>query len=128
MELLKTIHVSCVALSFCGFFIRGIWMITGSGLLHQKWTKVFPHVVDAALLISALWLLFELQWPFFDLPWLQMKVFALLIYIALGMFALKPMFSKRLRVSAWISGLLVFLFIVSVAMSKSAAGVFANYL
>ena len=30
METLKTIHVTCVLLSFTGFFIRGLWMISDS--------------------------------------------------------------------------------------------------
>jgi len=122
MYWIKLIHVSCVVLSFGGFFLRGIWMLTDSTLLHQKLTKIIPHVVDAMLLGSALLMLYGWQWSIFDLPWLQVKVVALLVYIGLGMLALKPGRTKRIRFLAWLSGLVVFLFIVSVALTKSVAG------
>jgi len=122
MEWIKSIHISCVVLSFSGFFIRGIWMLFGSSLLHKKWVKILPHVVDATLLLSALLMLYIMQWSVLDYQWLQVKIGALLVYIWLGMLALKPGRSKRTRFFAWLSGLIVFLFIVSVALTKSVYG------
>jgi len=37
MENVKIIHVTFVALSFAGFFIRGLWMLKDSALLRQRW-------------------------------------------------------------------------------------------
>ena len=122
MHWIKLIHVSCVILSFGGFFLRGIWMLSGSTLLHRKLTKIIPHVVDAILLGSALIMLYAMELSVFDLPWLQVKIVALLVYIGLGMLALKFGRTLRVRVFAWLAGLVVFLFIVSVAMSKSVFG------
>jgi len=118
----KLIHVGCVILSFGGFFLRGIWMLSGSALLHRKLTKIIPHVIDAILLGSALIMLYEKEWSVFDLPWLQVKIVALLVYIGLGMLALKAGYTKRFRFMAWLCGLIVFLFIVSVALTKSVYG------
>jgi len=122
MEWVKSIHISCVILSFSGFFIRGIWMMLGSSLLYKKWVKTLPHVVDATLLLSALLMLYIMQWSVLDYQWLQVKIGALLVYIWLGMLALKPGRPKRIRFVAWLSGLIVFLFIVSVAINKSVFG------
>ena len=122
MEWIKSIHISCVVLSFSGFFLRGIWMLSGSSMLHKKWVKTVPHVVDATLLLSALLMLYILQWSVLDYQWLQVKIGALLVYIWLGMLALKPGRPKRVRFVAWLSGLIVFLFIVSVAINKSVFG------
>jgi uncharacterized membrane protein SirB2 len=122
MEWLKPLHISCVALSFCGFFLRGVWMLRGSAWLHNKWVKRLPHVVDTGLLVSALSMLYVMQWSVLDHPWLQVKIVALLVYIGLGTLALKPGRSLGVRVAAWMIGLLVFLFIVSVALTKSVSG------
>ena len=122
MEYLKLIHVTTVVLSFCGFFIRGIWMILASDMLLNKWVKVLPHVIDATLLCSALLMLYFSQWSVIENTWLQVKIVALLVYIGLGMVTLKFGQTLRVRVFAWLAGLVVFLFIVSVAMSKSVFG------
>jgi uncharacterized membrane protein SirB2 len=127
VELIKTIHVSCVVLSFSGFFIRGIWMMQESAQLKQRWTKILPHVVDTLLLTSAI--ILAVQWPLSPLqqPWLLAKIIALLVYVFAGMVALRFGRSKTVRVSAWIFGLLTFLYIVSVALSKSALGWLSHF-
>jgi len=122
MEWIKSIHISCVVLSFSSFFLRGIWMMFDSSLLHNRWVKTVPHVVDATLLLSALLMLYIMQWSVLDYQWLQVKIGALLVYIVLGMLALKPGRPKRIRFMAWLSALVVFLYIVSVALTKSVYG------
>ena len=84
--------------------------------------KVLPHVIDATLLSSALLMLYFSQWSVIENAWLQVKIIALLVYIGLGMVALKFGQTLRVRVFAWLAGLVVFLFIVSVALSKSVFG------
>lgn len=122
MEWLKPIHISCVVLSFSGFFLRGIWMLTESDMLFRKWVKTLPHVIDAVLLGSALLMLYVLKLSVLENGWLLMKIGALLLYIALGMLALKYGKSRKVRGLAWCAGLMVFIFIVTVALTKSASG------
>ena len=124
MEWLKTLHVTCVVLSFSGFFIRGLWMLTAPDKLQNKWVKTVPHIVDAVLLSSALLMLFQLQLSIFENNWLIAKISALAIYILLGMLALKPGRPKLIRGIAWVSGMIIFIYIVSVALTKSVAGFF----
>ena len=125
METVKTIHVAFVALSFAGFFIRGIWMLRNSTLLRQRWVRITPQVVDTVLLVSAIVLAVQLRYSPMEQPWLMAKIIALVIYIAVGLVALRFGSSKRVRLSAWLLGLFIFMYIVSVAMSKSALGWFA---
>ena len=125
METVKTIHVAFVALSFAGFFIRGIWMLRDSTLLRQRWVRITPQVVDTVLLVSAIVLAVQMRFSPMEQPWLMAKIIALVIYIAVGLVALRFGSSKRVRLSAWLLGLFIFMYIVSVAMSKSALGWFA---
>ena len=125
METVKTVHVTFVALSFAGFFIRGIWMLKDSPLLQQKWVRISPQVVDTVLLVSAIILAVQLRMSPMEQSWLMAKIIALLAYIAVGMIALRLGRSKRIRLAAWLLGLVIFLYIVSVALSKSVLGWFA---
>jgi len=118
MSWIKLIHVTCAALSFLGFFVRGLWMLFNEPMLQKKWVKVFPHLVDTVLLLSAFLLLYTSHWSVFENTWLQIKILALLFYIGLGMLALKPGRPKKFRVVAWLMALGVFLLIVYTAMTK----------
>ena len=119
MEIIKTLHVACVALSFAGFFIRGILMLKDSTLLHLRWVKIIPQLVDTLLLVSAIILAIQLRFSPLEQPWLMAKIIALLVYIGVGLVALRFGRSKRIRLFAWLSGLVIFTYIVSVALSKS---------
>ena len=117
--LIKTIHISCAAASYLLFFLRGIWKLTGSAIMSQRWTRIVPHVVDTLLIVSAIALAVSIrQYPFVD-AWLSAKVIALLLYIGLGFVALKYGRSKTVRLSAWIIAQLVFAYIVLVAINHN---------
>jgi len=125
MEALKHIHMTFAALSFAGFFIRGIWMLRDSNLLHQRWVKISPQVVDTVLLVSAIILAVQLRYSPLEQPWLMAKIIGLLLYIGAGLVALRFGRTRRIRMYAWLLGLVIFLYIVSVAISKSVFGWFA---
>lgn len=125
MGTLKTLHVTFAVLSFVGFFIRGIWMLKDSPLLRQRWVKITPQVVDTVLLASAIVLAVQLRFSPMGQPWLMAKIIALVVYIGVGLVALRLGRTKRIRLFAWLLGLVIFLYIVSVALSKSALGWFA---
>jgi len=117
--LLKTIHISCAVGSYTLFFLRGIWSFSGSPIMHQRWIKIVPHVVDTLLLVSAIALAFTLQqYPFID-AWLTAKFFALLLYIGLGSVALKRGSSKTIRIAAWLAAQAAFVYIVLVAIKHA---------
>jgi uncharacterized membrane protein SirB2 len=119
MAVIKAIHVLCAVLSGMGFFARGLLMAAESPMLRVRWIKISPHIIDTVLLISAIILASQWGWAALQQPWLAAKIIALLLYISLGMLALRFAKSKSVRVMAWASALLVFAYIVSVALSKS---------
>lgn len=123
--LVKTVHISSVALSFGLFFLRGLWMLNAPEYLQRRWVRILPHVIDTVLLTSAVALaVMSQQYPGVE-PWLSAKVIALLLYIALGMIALKPGRNRHVRILAWISAMLVFGYIVGVAVTRSPAWTWA---
>ncbi len=128
IETLKAIHITFAALSFTGFFIRGVWMLRDSPLLKQRWVKIVPQVVDTVLLVSAIVLAIQLRFSPMQQPWLMAKIIGLLVYIGVGLVALRFGRSKRIRAVAWLLGMVIFSYIVSVAVSKSVLGWFAIFL
>lgn len=117
---IKYLHLTFVILSFTLFFLRGIWMIRESPQLDQRWVKIVPHVNDSLLLAAGLTLAFLIgQYPFVD-AWLTAKVFGLIAYIVLGTVGLKRGKTKAIRIGFWIAAQAVFLYIVSVALTRSA--------
>ncbi len=119
MESIKWVHIACAVLSGSGFFIRGIWMMRESAWLQVRMVKVVPHVVDTVLLVSAVVLASQWGWAALQLPWLLVKIVALLVYIGLGVVALRAGRNKRVRVLTWLAAMLVFVYIMTVAVSKN---------
>jgi len=118
--ILKHIHLTCIALTFLLFSIRGFWMLTESAKLQLKWVKVAPHIIDTCLLISAISLAVLLQISPFVHSWLMAKIVGLIVYILLGTVALKRGKTKAVRSTAFVMALLTFGYIVKVALTKSA--------
>jgi len=117
--LLKAVHVTCILTSYSLFVLRGIWSFRGSSVMKARWVKIVPHVVDTCLLASAIALAFAIhQYPFVD-SWLTAKVIGLLLYIALGLVALKYGNSRNIRVGAWLAAQVVFFYIVFVAINHA---------
>ena len=116
--ILKTIHITCVILSITGYVIRGIWMIRESPWLQEKWVRVAPHIIDTILLGSALLLAVQIQQYPFVHDWLTAKVLALVAYIVIGAIGLKYGRTKKIRVTAWLVAIAIFLYIVLVALTR----------
>jgi uncharacterized membrane protein SirB2 len=122
---IKYLHLSCAVLSISGFVLRGWWMTTGSDMLQRRPVKILPHIIDTLLLGSALVMVFmSAQYPFVQ-SWLTAKVIALVIYILLGMVALKRGRSRKVRITAWLLAIVTFAYIVAVAMTRSPLGILA---
>lgn len=116
--LLKLIHVCCVAASYALFVTRGAWMLRESPRLWQRWVRIVPHIVDSALLASAIAMAVTIrQYPLMT-GWLTAKVVALACYIVLGMIALKSGRTRGVRITAWLVAQMVFFYIVCVALTR----------
>lgn len=124
---LRNLHVGCVVLSGSGFFLRGLLMFSGSTMLNRRCVRVVPHLVDMALLGSAVALaVISGQYPLAQ-DWLTAKVVALLAYIMFGTMALKRGRRRAVRTTFFVAALAVLAYIVSVAMTRSRLGVFVLF-
>ena len=119
--MLKHIHVTCVALSYSLFFLRGVWMLRDSPLQQRRWVRIAPHTVDSVLLASAIALAWQLGISPLTHLWLATKIAALLLYIVIGTVALKRGRTKPIRLIAWLAAQAVFFYIVSVAVTHDPA-------
>jgi len=116
---LKIIHVISVIFSYLLFMLRGIWMMQNSSILQRRWVKILPHVIDTVLLASAVTLVTMIQqYPGMS-TWLSTKIGGLLLYIILGMIALRFGKSRKIKIISWITAQIVFFYIVLVALTKN---------
>jgi len=117
--LIKNLHIVLATASISGFVLRWYWMKSGSKLAQHKMARILPHIIDSLFLAMGIWLAFMLQqFPFSD-HWLTAKVLGLLAYIILGSLALKRARSPAGQNIAFGTALLVFAWIVTVAISKN---------
>jgi uncharacterized membrane protein SirB2 len=109
-------------MSIAGFALRGYWMLCDNALLQRRLTKVLPHIVDTLLLTSAILLLITWRLSPLEVPWLSAKIMALLVYIGLGMVALRFGQTRTTKVCAYVAALVTGGYIVSVAYTKNPLG------
>jgi len=120
--LLKQIHVSLALISIAGFILRWCWRMIRSSLAATRTVRIAPHVIDTLFLASAV----ALSITSADQPgaaWYSAKIIGLVIYILLGTVAMRSAPDIRRSVPAFLSALLVFAWIVTVAISKSPLGI-----
>lgn len=117
--LIKHIHMGAVLASGGFFLLRGLWMMQESSLLNSKFARVLPHIIDTVLLLSAITLVVFLG----SLPvWVEVKIVALFVYIFLGVLSFRIAKGYGARVTAFFLALVVFAFIMSVAITKNPHG------
>jgi uncharacterized membrane protein SirB2 len=120
------IHVGCVIASGTLFFTRGCMMLAGLAAANHIALRRISVVIDTLLLAAAIALTTIIhQYPFVP-AWPNVKVLLLVVYIMLGVFALRRGRTRRTRAACFGAAMLVFLFIVTVARTHSPLGAFAN--
>ena len=123
---IKWVHVTAVLTSGTLFFIRGLLVNLGVRWPMAAPVRYLTYTVDTVLLTAALMLTTIVhQYPFVN-AWLTTKVLLLVVYIALGTFALKRGHTRKIRFICYIAALVVFAFIISVARTHSALGIFTR--
>ena len=92
-----------------------------SPLLRHRITRIAPHVVDTLFLASGVALVVTIDLPVLQSDWLLAKLAGLLVYIGLGMIALRFGRTAAARILAFVGALATFAYITGVALSKSPA-------
>ncbi len=116
-----TLHLVAVCLTVLLFICRFYWKTVNSPMLHQRWVKITPHINDTILLLSGVSLIFITHYlPFTeDGSWLTEKLFAVVLYIGLGVIAFgRRNFSQFTRGIAFCAALLTLGIILWLAINR----------
>ena len=104
------------------FFLRGLAVQAGATWAMAAPLRYLSYTIDTVLLTAALMLTSVVrQYPFIH-AWLTVKVILLIVYVVLGSFALKRGRSARVRFASWVAASVVYLMIVSVALTHHPLG------
>ena len=117
--MIKLIHMTTAFISISFFIVRGLWVFKESSMMSKKWVKILPHINDTILLTTAIMLAIATQQYPLVHTWLTAKVIALIVYIVLGMFALKRAKEMKNKVLFFILSLLTFSYLVGVALTRT---------
>ena len=120
MSTIKLIHVTCAAISICGFFYRGLLKLYAPQRLQVKWLKITPHVIDTMLLASAIILMVQHTLYPATQPWLLTKIIFLIFYIAFGLFTLRFAKTRGQVFVGFVLAILCFGYIVAAALTRQA--------
>lgn len=115
---LKHLHITTVYITLVLFLLRGFWMFAAPARLDRPWLRIVPHVNDAALLSTAIALVYLAWGNPLRHPWLVAKLLGLIAYIVLGTIALRRGRTRAARIQALVAALAVFAYIIAVAASK----------
>lgn len=124
--MIKVIHIATVSLSLCLFVARGVWIYLLKNQLTSRWLKVLPHINDTFLLITGISLAIQLQQYPFVHHWLTVKLCCLLVYIGLGLSAMKWHKNTKQGFISWVLAIMIFIYMVSVALNHHPLGLFAG--
>jgi uncharacterized membrane protein SirB2 len=119
---IKILHIACVLGSGALFSARGALMWAGSHWTNAIVLRRLSYAIDTVLLGSAVCLAGILhQYPLVS-SWLTAKILLLVVYILLGIFALRRGRTPLSRRGCFVAALCVYAFIISVAMTHNPRG------
>ena len=120
---IRLFHISCVLISGSLFCLRGLLMLAGSAHSNHVMLRWLSYAIDTALLGAALLLMTLLhQYPI-QQNWLTAKLLLIVLYVVLGVFALRRGRTYRVRAGCFAAAVLVYLFVISVARTHDPLGV-----
>jgi len=122
VSLLKWTHVSAAVLSGLGFVLRYLLVRPGSAAGRTAWVRIAPHVVDTALLVTGVMLVWLAHADPLTFSWLGAKLVGLALYILFGTVALKRGRTTGARAGAFLAALACFAYIASVALTRDPRG------
>ncbi|HEB57515.1 MAG TPA: regulator SirB [Gammaproteobacteria bacterium] len=120
-SLIKLIHISTVSFTGFYFIIRGLSQFNHYQWYRKRWARRISQYNDTVLLLSGISMAVIIeQYPFVN-SWLTAKLFLLLVYILLGMLSFYWLHNKKQKMITWSFALLVYGYIIGVAINKNPA-------
>lgn len=113
---LKGLHLGTVTITVALFLARGSWALARGTPPTGRWARILPHANDTLLLASGIGLVYLAgYWP---QPWLVAKLGGIVLYIGLGLLALRHGSTRPQRIAAFVAALAILAYIIAVALSK----------
>lgn len=112
---IKQFHILLALLSGAIFALRGAFALAGMHWPQALPVKWLSYTIDTCLLTAALMLLTILPWAMFGNGWLLTKIVLIVVYVVLGVFAMRPGRRQRTRALCYAAALLVFAGIYGIA-------------
>lgn len=120
---IKQFHIVVALLSGALFCVRGAFVLGGARWPMALPVKWFSYAIDTALLTAALMLLTILPGAMFANGWLTVKVSLIVVYVVLGVFALRRGRTRRTRAFCYVLALMVFGTIYGIARAHHPLGI-----
>ena len=119
---IRYVHILAVTLSGCLFAVRGLAVLMGMRWPLWGPVRYLSWTIDTVLLTAALMLLTILPGALFANGWLTLKLLLVVVYVVLGVFALKRASTRRRKAIFYVLALATFLAIVGIARMHSPWG------
>lgn len=122
---IKAVHIATVVASGLLFALRGLLVHAGQARIAMAApVRYLSYTIDTTLLIAALVLVGILPGAMFANGWLAAKIALLVVYVVLGVFALRRGRSPRVRIACWLAALAAFGFMYTIARAHHPGGIF----
>ena len=125
---IKYVHILLAMLSGTLFAVRGGFALAGMRGPQALPVKWLSYTIDTCLLTAALMLLTILPWAMFANGWLLAKITLLVVYVVLGVFAMRPARTRRTRAICYVAALLAFVGMYGIARAHHPLGWLAPWL
>jgi len=119
---IKHLHITAAVLSILFFTVRAYWSVTGSPRLQGRFVRIAPHVIDTVLLVCGVILASMIG---AEQPWILAKIVGIVVYILVGTIAIKRGKTPAMRAAAALIAILVFFYIVGIAIRHNPLSWFA---
>ncbi|HRN60840.1 MAG TPA: SirB2 family protein [Luteimonas sp.] len=121
---IKHAHIGLALLSGGLFALRGALLLGGARWPNAAPVRYLSYGIDTALLTAAMMLLTILPGALYANGWLTVKVVLLVVYVVLGVFALRRGRTRRTRAICYVAALLVFAQVYYIARAHHPLGAF----
>ena len=119
---IKSVHVYAVLASGSLFFLRGLLVQAGVRWPMAAGVRYLSYTIDTVLLTAALMLLTILPSAIYANGWLATKLGLLVVYIALGTFALRRGRTRQVRAACFVAAVAVFISMYFIARTHDPLG------
>lgn len=119
---IKAVHIAMALASGALFAVRGAGVLAGMRWPHWLPVRWSSYAIDTVLLTAALMLLTILPGAVFANGWLVTKLVLLVVYVVLGMFAIKRARTRIVRAACYVGALATFAMVYTIARAHQPLG------